>query len=158
MKGILDEPPCRASMKNSGNKRMIKRNGNLKRTPGETLQWLDEALKWYNWNNLERRKEKMNNLEPIVWYHERTPEEGINHLEETRIRITLCLGFTNLDWWQATDLGILLILVERIKIDIAQTWEGLQWFADRIGKKEWIDIITKEGNSWTNHRKNWKWK
>ena len=33
----------------------------LKRTPGEALQWLDEALKWYNWNNLELRKEKMNN-------------------------------------------------------------------------------------------------
>ena len=95
MKGILDEPPCRASMKNSGNKRMIKRNGNLKRTPGEALQWLDEALKWYNWNNLELRKEKMNNLEPRIWYHERTPEEGINHLDETIIRITLRVSFTN---------------------------------------------------------------
>ena len=28
--------------------------------------------------------------------------------------------------------GILLILVERIKIDIAQTWEGLQRTTDRI--------------------------
>ena len=81
-KGILDQAPCRTSMKNSDDKRMIKRNGKLKRTPGEALQWLDEALKWYNWNNLELWKEKMNNLEPIIWYHERTPEEGINHLDE----------------------------------------------------------------------------
>ena len=56
---------------------------------------LDGALKWYNWNNLELRKEKMNNLEPRIWYHERTPEEGIKHLEETRIRITLRVSFTN---------------------------------------------------------------
>ena len=108
MKGILDEPPCRASMKNSDNKRMIKRNGKLKRTPGEALQWLDEALKWYNWNNLELQKEKMNNLEPRIWYHERTPKERIKHLDETRIRIMLCVSFTNLDWWQATDLAYYL--------------------------------------------------
>ena len=56
-----------ASMKNPGNKRMIKRKGKLKRTPGEALQWLDEALKWYNLNNLELRKEKMNNLELKIW-------------------------------------------------------------------------------------------
>ena len=53
--------------------------------------------------------------------------------------------------------GILLILVERIKIDMAQTWEGLQRTTGRIGKNEWIYMITKEENSWTNHRKNWKW-
>ena len=108
MKRILDEPPCMASMKNSGNKRMVKRKGKLKTAPGEPLQWLDEALKWYNWNNLELRKEKMNNLEPKIWYHERTPEEGINHLEETRIRITLRVSFTNLNWWQAMDLAYYL--------------------------------------------------
>ena len=32
--------------------------------------------------------------------------------------------------------GILLILVERIKIDMAQTWEGLQRTTGRIGKNE----------------------
>ena len=69
---------------NSSNKRMIKWKGKLKRTPGEALQWLDEALKWYNWNNLDLRKEKVNNLEPRIWYHERTPEERINHLDEQK--------------------------------------------------------------------------
>ena len=152
MKRILDESPCRASMKNSGNKGMIKRKGKLKRTPGEALQWLDEALKWYNWNNLELRKEKWTNE---IKNYDESPEKGINHLDETRIRITLCLAFTHLDWWQATDFCILLILVERIKIDMAQTWEGLRRTTGRIGKNEWIYMITKEENSWTNHRKNW---
>ena len=43
-------------------------------TPGEALQWLDEALKWYNWNNLELRKEKMKNLEPRVLMNLRNKE------------------------------------------------------------------------------------
>ena len=71
-------------------------------------------------------------LKSRIWYHERTPEGGINHLEETIIRITLCLAFTNLDWWQAMDFCILLIVVERIKIDIAQTWESLHRTIGRI--------------------------
>ena len=37
-----------------------------------------------------------------------TPEEGINHLDEIRIRIMLCVYFTNLNWWQATDLAYYL--------------------------------------------------
>ena len=32
--------------------------------------------------------------------------------------------------------GILLILLEMIKIDIAPTWEGLQQTTGRIGKNE----------------------
>jgi len=92
MKRILDEPPCRASMKNSGNIRMIKRNGNLKRTPGEALQWLDEALKWYNWNNLKLRKEN-EQMRSRILMNLRNKE--LNLLDETRIRITLCSSFTN---------------------------------------------------------------
>ena len=52
------------------------------------------------------------------------------------------------------DFCILLILVERIKIDIAQTWEGLQRTTGRIGKNEQrigknkqIYMITKEKKS-----------
>ena len=41
---------------------------------------------------------------------------------------------------------ILLILIERIKRDIAQTWEGLQRTTGRIVKNEWINMITKEKN------------
>ena len=57
MKRILDEPPCRASMKNSGNKRMIKRKGSWKHKvkPCDDLDgasWRDNA------ENLELRKRK----------------------------------------------------------------------------------------------------
>ena len=56
--------------------------------------------------------------------------------------------------------GILLILVERIKRDIAQTWEGIDGTTGGIWKQrmnEWIDTMTNEEKSWTNHRKNSKW-
>ena len=36
----------------------------------------------------------------------------------------------------SSGFGILLILVERIKIDMAETWEGLQRITGRIGKNE----------------------
>ena len=50
----------------------------------------------------------------------RTPEEGINHLDETRTRIMLCVSFTN-KLMTSNGFVILLILVERIKRDITQT-------------------------------------
>ena len=40
--------------------------------------------------------------------------------------------------------GILLILVERIKIDMEQTWENLNKPPVRFGKNELIDMITTE--------------
>ena len=52
--------------------------------------------------------------------------------------------------------GILLILVERIEERYCSTWEGLQRTTSRIEKNEWIYMIKKEENSWTNHRKNLK--
>ena len=59
MKRILDEPPCRASMKSSGNKRMIERKRSWKNKV-KPCDDLDGALRWYNRENLELRKEKMN--------------------------------------------------------------------------------------------------
>ena len=43
--------------------------------------------------------------------------------------------------------GILLIPVERIKRDMAQTWEGLQRATGRIGKNKGIYMIMKEEKS-----------
>ena len=40
--------------------------------------------------------------------------------------------------------------------DIAQAWEGIDGITGGIEKNEWINMITKEENSWTNHRKNSK--
>ena len=157
LKGILDEPPCWSSMKISDNKRMIKRKGKLKRTLGEALQWLDEALKWYNWNNLELQKEKMNNLEQRIWYHEQTPEEGINHLDETRINYVMPI-LHQFKLMAINRFCILLIPVERIKRDIAQTSEGIDGTTGGIWKQRMNYYDNKKENSWTNHRKNWKWK
>ena len=73
---------------------------------------------WYDEQTPKKRDEQLRTYKLIpLW----TLEEGINHLDETIIRITLCVSFTNLNWWQATDFGILLILVEKgLKRDIAQ--------------------------------------
>ena len=132
-------------MKNSDNKRMIKRKGKLKRTPGEALQWLDEALKWNNWNNLELRKEKMNNLEPRIWYHERTPEEGIKHLEENKNKNYITRILHQFRLMTSNGFGILLILVERIKIDIAKTWEGIDGTTGGIETtNKWFDNQGRE--------------
>ena len=61
MRRILDEPSCRSSMKNSGNKTMIetKRSWKHKVKPCNDL---DGALRWYNRENLELRKE----IEPRI--------------------------------------------------------------------------------------------
>ena len=59
MKRTLDEPSCRASMKNSGNKRMIKRKRSWQHKV-KPCDDLDGASRWYNRENLELRKEKMN--------------------------------------------------------------------------------------------------
>ena len=48
-------------------------------------------------------------------------KQELNKLDETRIRITLCIAFTNLKLMTSNGIDILLILVERIKIDIAST-------------------------------------
>ena len=86
---------------------------------------LDGASQWDKLEKLGTPKKKMKHLnwEFFPW---RTPEEGINHLEETRIRIMLCISFTNLDWWQTTDFTYYFFSLKRIKVDIAQTWEDLQ--------------------------------
>ena len=62
-------------------------------------------------------KKRWNNWKREFIHHEQTPKEGIYHLDKTRIRIMLCLSFTNLNWWQATDC-IQLILVGTTKRDI----------------------------------------
>ena len=74
MKRILDEPSCRASMKNSGNERMIERKRSWKHKV-KPCNDLDGALRWYNRENLELQKEKMNILELRI-YSSWTNSEG----------------------------------------------------------------------------------
>ena len=69
---------------------------------------LDEGSDEMAEENLNSGKEKMKHLELEFIQEEQTLKERINHLDETRIRIMLCVSFTNLNWWQATDLAYYL--------------------------------------------------
>ena len=95
------EPPWRTPI-NKGMKR--KRNLKHKVNPCNDL---DESSWWYNWEILELQ-ESMKHLNWEFTHHEQTPEERIHYLDEARIRIMLCVSFTNLNWWQATDLAYYL--------------------------------------------------
>ena len=157
MKGILDEPPCRASMKNSGNKRMTKRKRSWKHKV-KPCDDLDGASRRDNAENLELRKKDEQQAAKNFIPPGQTLKERINHLDETRIRIMLCVSFTNLNWWQATDLAYHLFL----KKGLREIWRKLEKVFNEppvgFGKNKWIDMITEEEKSWTNHRKNWQWK
>ena len=139
----LMNPSCRTFMKNSRKQKEDQTEGKRSwKTQGETLQWLDGPSRWYIWESLELRKRKDETIETENLVNLRNKE--LNHLDETIIRITLCLSFTNSNWWQAMDFGILLILVERIKIDIVPTWESHRQVTGRIENNERISMTTKE--------------
>ena len=46
---------------------------------------------------LNSGKEKMKHLELEFIHQEQTPKEGINHLDEIRIRFIVCLSFIKLN-------------------------------------------------------------
>ena len=83
---------------------------------------LDGSSWWYNWNNFELRKERwttwtenlmnLRNSELITWKNN-SKDYAMRILHQFKL-------MTN------NGFGILLILKERIKIDIATTWECLQ--------------------------------
>ena len=156
MKGILDEPPCRASMKNSGNKRMIERKRSWKHKV-KPCDDLDGASRRCNRENLELRKRKRWNTRTVNYFI-------MNNLQKKRIesprgnknKVYCMLILHQIKMMTSNGFGILLIPVERIKRDIAQTWEGIDGTTGGIWKHEWINMITKEVKSWTNHHKNCK--
>ena len=47
--------------------------------------------------NLNSGKEKMKTLELEFIHEEQTPKDGINHLDEIRIRFIVCLSFIKLN-------------------------------------------------------------
>ena len=141
----------------SGNKRITKRkrsweykvkpcddlDGASRRHNAEKKTWNFGKERWTTWN---REHDIMNKLRNKV----------LNHLEENKNKIYCMFILHLIKLMTSNGFGILLILVERIKIDITPTWEGLQRTTSRIWKNERIDLIIKEERSWTNHRKNWK--
>ena len=108
MKEILDEPSCRASMKNSGNKRITKRKISWKHEV-KTCNDLDGASRRDKAKNLKlrKRKDEASRTEKCDMMNN-DGKKKLDHLDETIIRITLCVSFTNLNWWQATDLAYYL--------------------------------------------------
>ena len=111
MKRILDEPPYRASMKNSGNKRW------WDRMTEERIRW---ALRWFRWRfrrngrgNLNSRKEKMKTLGTRI-YSSRTNSEGRDYsLGWNKNKIYCMLILHQIKLMTSNGFCILLILLEK---------------------------------------------
>ena len=65
--------------------------------------------------NLNSGKKRWKHLELEFIHQEQTPKEGINHLDELRIRFIVCLSFIKLNWWQAMDFAYYLFFLKRIE-------------------------------------------
>ena len=130
------------------------------RTP-VTKGWRDKtkderlrlALRWFRWRfrrngrgNWTPGKKRWKHLELEFIQQEQTPKEGINHLEEVRIRFIVCLSFIKLNWWQAMDFSYYLFFLKKDWEGIAQDLRRSSWTTDRIEKNEWINMINKEKN------------
>ena len=119
MKGILDEPPCRDSMENSSNKRMIERKRSWKHKV-KPCDDLDGALRRYNRENLELQKRKDETLEPRItssWTIFGRKE--LNHLKENKNKIYCMLILHQIKLMTSNGFGILLILIEKwLQIEI----------------------------------------
>ena len=63
-------------------------------------------------------------------------KQELNHSDETNSKNYIMLILRQFKLMTSNGFAIQLILVERIKRDIAQTWEGLQRITGRIGKNE----------------------
>ena len=137
----------------------------------ERIIW---ALWWFIWRfrrdgrgNLNYGKEKMKTLGTRI-YSLRTnskEKEGITRLDEIRIRFIVCLSFIKLNWRQAMDFASYLFFLKRIEKWHIANLRRSSWTTGRIGKNEWIKMITQEknlkepplefGNDWRkrmNHR------
>ena len=74
---------------------------------------LDGTSRRDNAENLElRKKDEQHITEKLIPL--RTPAERIKHLDETRTIIMLCVSFTNINWWQATDFAYYLFSWEKM--------------------------------------------
>ena len=120
----------------------------------ERIRW---ALRWFRWRfrrngrgNLNSGKEKMKILGTRI-YSSRTNSEGRDYsLGWNKNKIYCMLILHQIKLMTSNGFGILLILVERTKRDIAQTLENLQWTTGRIWKqrknwyeKQWREILNE---------------
>ena len=125
MKRILDDPPCRASMKNSGNKRMIERKRSWKHKV-KPCNDLDGALRWYNRENMELRKEKMNTRTENYFIMNNLRKKRIESPRGNKNKIYCMLILHQIKLM--TSNGFLHTTYsswKRLRSDISQTWECL---------------------------------
>ena len=113
---------------------------------------LDGASRRYHRENLELRKRK----------DETSRTEKCDMMNKFRKEETRLLGWNNnknyimpilhqFKLMTSNGFGILLILVERIKRDIAQTWEGIDGTTGGIETtKEWLNWYDNEGREILN--------
>ena len=120
-------------------------------------------MRWFRWRfrrnglgNLNSGKENMETLELEFIHQEQTPKKRVTHFEEIRIRFIVCLSFIKLIDDKQWILHTTYSSLKGLRIDISQTRGRSSWTISRIGKNEWINMIIKEKESWTNHRKNSK--
>ena len=111
-------------MKNSGNKRMMKRKRSWKHKV-KPCNDLDGDLRWYNRENLELRKEKMNTRTENYFIMNNLRKKRIESPRGNKNKIYCMLILHQIKLMTSNGFGILLIPVERIKRDIAQAWEGI---------------------------------
>ena len=94
------EPPWRTPVTkgwSNGRKEKLK-------TQGEALRWFRWRFRRNGWGRFElrKRKDEASRTEKCDMLNH-SGKKKLDHLGETIIRITLCVSFTNLNWWQATD-------------------------------------------------------
>ena len=98
----------------------------------------EEASLWDNKYNLKLRKR----------------EDEITGRNKNKNYVMLILHQFKL--MKSNGFAYYLFSLKMITKDIAQTWESLHEPPVGFGNNEWIDMKTKEEESWTNHRKKWR--
>ena len=132
MKRILAEPPCWASMKNSGNKRMIERKRSWKHKV-KPCDDLDGASWWYNRENLELRKEKMITRTKNYFIMNNLRKKRIESPRGNKNKIYCMLILHQIKLMTSNGFCILLILLENgLRGNIAQNLRKSSWTTGRI--------------------------
>ena len=129
---------------------------------------LDESSWWHTWKSLELREKKgIKHLKPRMWYDEPLRKEEIRMLGWNKNKNYVMRILHQFRLMTSNRFGILLILVEKVKIDIAQTWEGIDGTTggiETMNKIIWehrkrnleqtaVELKTNEEKR-TKHRKN----
>ena len=140
MKRILDEPSSRDSMKNSGNERMIERKRSWKHKV-KPCHDLDGASRWYNRENLELQKERWSLSNGEMWHDEQRWKEETRSLGWNNNKNYVMRILHQFKLMTSNRFGILLILLEGLRIEITQTWEGIDGTTGGIWKQRmnWYD-------------------